>query len=102
MTSTGNKKQRKAVAWKEISKRRKLRDELEPDSFSGSKSEEGGEEAESDGEYPPADNAEEGNDDAEELGDDDFEVEESGNKDSVAEKSYDQVDDSDPATTPEA
>ncbi|MCD7460356.1 hypothetical protein HAX54_043371, partial [Datura stramonium] len=66
-----------------------------------SQSEEGGEEAESDGEDPPADDAEEGNDDAEESGDDDSEAEESGNKKSVAENSREQVEDSDPVTTPE-
>ncbi|MCE3051976.1 hypothetical protein HAX54_051338 [Datura stramonium] len=65
-------------------------------------SKEGGEEAESDGEHPPTDNAEEGNDDAEEIGDEDTEVEESGDKESAAEKSSKQVGDFDLATTPKA
>ncbi|MCD7466120.1 hypothetical protein HAX54_002526 [Datura stramonium] len=66
-----------------------------------SQSEEGGEEAESDGENPPADDAEERNDDAEESRDDDTAVEKFDDKESAVEKSGEQVEDSDPATTPE-
>ncbi|MCE0480902.1 hypothetical protein HAX54_038130, partial [Datura stramonium] len=69
---------------------------------------EGSNKAESDGDNPPADNeeegndnAEEGNDDVEELGDDDIEADESGDKESVAEKPNEQVGASEPATTPE-
>ncbi|MCE0481323.1 hypothetical protein HAX54_039002 [Datura stramonium] len=65
-------------------------------------SDEGSDEAESDGDNPPVDNAEKGNDDAEDSGDDDTNAEESGDKDSVVEESNEQVEDSDPATTPEA
>ncbi|MCD9560352.1 hypothetical protein HAX54_018974 [Datura stramonium] len=98
MTSKGNKKQQEATTRKEITKGRKLRDESESDSSSGSESEERGEEAESDGDNPPADNAEEGNDDAEESGVEDIEAEGSGDKESAIEKSGEQVD-SEPATT---
>ncbi|MCE5166223.1 hypothetical protein HAX54_015996, partial [Datura stramonium] len=48
------------------------------------------------------DDAEEGNDDAEELGDDDTKVEDSGDKESAIEMYGEQVEDSDPTTTPEA
>ncbi|MCE3050790.1 hypothetical protein HAX54_048185 [Datura stramonium] len=47
------------------------------------------------------DNAEEGNNDSEESRDKDTEAEESGDKERVVEKSGEQVEDSDPATTPE-
>ncbi|MCE0481297.1 hypothetical protein HAX54_038948 [Datura stramonium] len=67
-----------------------------------SQSEEGGEETDSDGEKPHADDAEEGNDDAKESGDDDTEAEESGDKESATEKSSEQVEEYDPATTLEA
>ncbi|MCE5166110.1 hypothetical protein HAX54_014868, partial [Datura stramonium] len=36
VTSIGNKKQQKAVTWKEIAKRRQLRDESKSDNSSGS------------------------------------------------------------------
>ncbi|MCD9643959.1 hypothetical protein HAX54_031852 [Datura stramonium] len=68
-------------------------------------SDEGSDEDEFDGDNPPTDNAEEGNGnadkgtgDAEESGDDDTEKEESADKESAAEKSNEQVGDSDPAT----
>ncbi|MCD9645685.1 hypothetical protein HAX54_034811 [Datura stramonium] len=75
----------------------------EPAAATGSplQSEEGGEEAESDGDNPPVDNAEESNDDAEKSRDNDTEAEVSSDKESTAEKSGKQVEDSDPATTPE-
>ncbi|MCD9641624.1 hypothetical protein HAX54_027936 [Datura stramonium] len=73
------------------------------------KSNEGSDKAESDGDNPPANNAkegngdaEEGNDDAEESRDDDTDVEESVDKESVVEKSNEQVGDSKLATTLEA
>ncbi|MCE5165948.1 hypothetical protein HAX54_013360, partial [Datura stramonium] len=58
--------------------------------------------AKSDGEDPPADDAEEGNNDAEELRDNDTEAKKSGDKASASEESGEQVEDSDPPTTPEA
>ncbi|MCD7453667.1 hypothetical protein HAX54_021822 [Datura stramonium] len=65
-------------------------------------SDEGSDEDESDGDNPPADNAEKGNDDVVDSGDYDTNAEESGDKNSVAEESNEKVDDSEPATTPEA
>ncbi|MCD7472401.1 hypothetical protein HAX54_013635 [Datura stramonium] len=90
MTSPINKKQQEVVARKEIAKRRYLHDESESDSSSGSESDEGSDEAEPCGDNPPANNAEKGSDD------------ESGDNDSAAEESNEQVEDSDPANTPEA
>ncbi|MCD7469414.1 hypothetical protein HAX54_008459 [Datura stramonium] len=86
----------------EIEKGWQLRDESESDSFSGSESDEGSDEAEYDGDNPPADNARKDNDDAEESGDDDTNAEESGDKDSAAEETNEQVEDSEPGTTPKA
>ncbi|MCE3216944.1 hypothetical protein HAX54_009626 [Datura stramonium] len=102
MTSPIKKKQQEAVARKEIAKRRQLHDELELDSSSGSEFDERSDEAESNGDNPPTNNAEKTNDDSEESGDDDTNVEESGDKDNAAEESNEQVEDSEPGTTPEA
>ncbi|MCD9637698.1 hypothetical protein HAX54_021135 [Datura stramonium] len=63
-------------------------------------SDEGSDEAKSDGDNPPADNARKGNDDAEESRDDGTNAEESG--DSAAKDTNEQVEDSEPRTTPEA
>ncbi|MCE5165965.1 hypothetical protein HAX54_013489, partial [Datura stramonium] len=95
MTSPVNKKQQEAAARKEIAKRRQLRDKSKSDSSSGS-------EAEYDGDNPPVDNAGKGNDDAEGSGDDDTNAEESVDKDSAAEESNEQVENTEPGTTPEA
>ncbi|MCD7465251.1 hypothetical protein HAX54_000915 [Datura stramonium] len=52
--------------------------------------------------YVPVGSTKEGNDNAEESGDDDTKAEESDDKESVVENSGEQVEVSDPATTPEA
>ncbi|MCE3217018.1 hypothetical protein HAX54_010068 [Datura stramonium] len=78
VTSSVNKKQQEIAARKEIAKRRQLRDESELDRSSG---------------------LEKGNDDAEESRDDDTNAEESD--DSVAIETNEQVEDSEPGTTPE-
>ncbi|MCE0481644.1 hypothetical protein HAX54_039532 [Datura stramonium] len=100
MTSTGNKKQEEAAAWKEIAKRRHPRDESKSDSSSGLDVHYNIETSDESLVVPLG--QKEGNDDAEESGDDDSEAEMSGNKDNAAEKSDDQVDEFDPATTLEA
>ncbi|MCD9644863.1 hypothetical protein HAX54_033376 [Datura stramonium] len=67
-----------------------------------SQSKAGGEEAKSDGDNPHVDNEEEGNDDAKDSRDEDTKVEEFGDRESAVEKYGEQVEDSYPATTPEA
>ncbi|MCD7464105.1 hypothetical protein HAX54_052091 [Datura stramonium] len=115
MTSPVNKKQQEAAAQKEIAKRQQLHDESELYISNGSElhynitssdespmSDEGSDEAESDGDNPPANNVENDNDHAEESGDDDTNAEEFGDKESAAKESNEQVEDSEPGTTPKA